>query len=107
MVLWGPFAGLVWVVLYGVPIGLAWLYQKYLVQRGGFWIILGVPVFLLMAAACVLIGYLIRDEFVVAPFIGYALAGGMVIKALYFGWWCPILRFNILRLLRFIQMLSL
>lgn len=82
MVLWGPFAYLVWVVLYGIPIGLVWLYEKYLIQRGGFWIILGVPAYLLIATACVLIGYLIRNEFLIAPFIGYVIAGGMVIRAL-------------------------
>lgn len=74
-----------WVVLYGVPVGFAWLYEKYLVRRGGFWIALGVPVFLLLGAACGFIGYSVRYEFVVAPFIGYALAGGMVIKAMLLG----------------------
>jgi len=85
MVLWGPFAAVIWVILYGVPVGLAWLYEKYLVQRGGFWITIGIPFLLLMGAVSGFIGYLVRNEFLVAPFIGYAIAGGMVIRAIILG----------------------
>lgn len=75
MILPGRFAGFVWVVLYVIPAGFAWLYLRYVAHRGGFWQILHVLVFLLLGATCGFIAYSAQYMFVVAPFIGYALAG--------------------------------
>ncbi len=72
MIIWGP---LVWIPLYGISCGLAYLNLRYVAHRGGFWQIVCVVGFLLLGASCAFIGYYVQYRFVVAPFIGYALAG--------------------------------
>jgi len=75
MILWGPFAWLMWVVLYGVSCGLAYLNLRYVAHQGGFRQVVSVMVFLLLGASCAFIGYSVRGLFLVAPFLGYVLAG--------------------------------
>jgi hypothetical protein len=93
MILWGPLASLVWIALYGVSCGLAYLNLRYVAHRGGFWQIVCAAAFLLLGASCGFIGYSIRHMFLVAPFIGYALAGVIgaasipVVKRKYREWW--------------------
>ena len=82
MPLLGPLAWAVWIAAYGVPVGLTYLYLRYVEHRGGSWQVLHVMVFLLLGAGCGLIAYSLRHTFVVAPFIGYALAGAIGLASL-------------------------
>jgi len=94
MILWGPFAWLVWIVFYGIPVLLAWLYLKHVAWRTGFWYALHALVFLLLGTACLFIALNIGTHFVVAPFIGFGLAGFLVSASIpvlsrkYREWWC-------------------
>jgi len=94
MILWGPFAWLAWIVLYGVPVLLAWLYLKHVAWRTGFWYILHALVFLLLGGTCWFIASWVGTMFVVAPFIGYALTGFLasasipILSKKYREWWC-------------------
>jgi len=94
MILWGPFAWLVWIVLYGIPVLLAWLYLKHVAQRTGFWYTLHALVFLMLGGTVWFIASWLGTMFVVAPFIGYALAVFVasasipILSRTYRDWWC-------------------
>jgi len=75
MPLVGPVAWGLWIALYGVPVGLVYLYLRYVEYRRGSWRVLHVLTFLLLGAGCGAVAFWAGHMFVVAPYIGYALAG--------------------------------
>jgi hypothetical protein len=75
MPLVGPAAWAVWIVLYGIPVGLLYLYLRKVEYRGGPWQVVHVLIILLLGAGCGATGYWVRHTFVVAPYLGYTLAG--------------------------------
>jgi len=91
VILPGP---LVWAVLYGIPVLLAWLYLKHVAGRTGSWYALHALVLLLLGGSCWFIASSAGTMFVVAPFIGYALAGLVasgsipILSRRYREWWC-------------------